>query len=48
MKKFLPGILVVLLCVGSAVAAPYAGYLYPAGMQAGTTVRVSGSLYLAR
>ena len=40
MKKFLPGILVVLLCVESAVAAPYAGYLYPAGMQAGTTVRV--------
>jgi len=40
MMKTLLSIWGVLLLAGSAVGAPYAGYLYPAGMRAGTRVRV--------
>ena len=37
----LPGIVLLLAgCAWRAAAAPYAGYLYPAGMQAGTVTRV--------
>lgn len=39
MKRFCV-IFALLLAAAEAFAAPYAGYLYPAGMQAGTKVRV--------
>ena len=39
MKKFFIGVIVSALVL-PVFAAPYIGYLYPAGIKAGTTVRV--------